>query len=131
MPQVSVSINGKIYRMACDEGEQQRLTGLAEKFETYVGTLKSSFGEIGDQRLTVMAAIMVVDELTEAKRQINGIEAELASLRESRNAVVERYEANTEKLAVKLDNAAQKIGELANLLASADLEDGTEVLHTD
>lgn len=131
MPQVSVSINGKIYRMACDEGEQQRLTGLAEKFETYVGTLKSSFGEIGDQRLTVMAAIMVVDELTEAKRQINGIEAELASLRESRNAVVERYEANTEKLAVKLDNAAQKIGELATLLASADLEDGTEVLHSD
>jgi len=123
MPQVSVSINGKIYRMACDEGEQERLIGLAEKFETYVDTLKSSFGEIGDQRLTVMAAIMVVDELTEAKRQIKGIEAEIASLRESRNAVVERYEANTEKLAERLDSAARRIGDLAALLTASDFDE--------
>lgn len=126
MPQVSVSINGKIYRMACDEGEQERLIGLAEKFETYVDTLKSSFGEIGDQRLTVMAAIMVVDELTEAKRQIKGIEAEITSLRESRNAVVERYEANTEKLAERLDNAAQRIGDLAALLTASDFDEAPD-----
>lgn len=130
MPQVSVSINGKIYRMACDEGEQERLIGLAEKFETYVDTLKSSFGEIGDQRLTVMAAIMVVDELTEAKRQIKGIEAEITSLRESRNAVVERYEANTEKLAERLDNAAQRIGDLAALLTAADFDEAPDGLQS-
>lgn len=130
MPQVSVSINGKTYRMACDDGEQERLIGLAEKFETYVDTLKSSFGEIGDQRLTVMAAIMVVDELTEAKRQIKGIEAELVSLRESRNAVVERYEANTEKLAARLDNAAQRIGDLAALLTAADYDEAPDSLQS-
>lgn len=130
MPQVSVSINGKIYRMACDDGEQERLVGLAEKFETYVDTLKSSFGEIGDQRLTVMAAIMVVDELTEAKRQIKGIEAEITSLRESRNAVVERYEANTEKLAVRLENAAQRIGDLAALLTAAEYEEAPDGLQS-
>jgi len=131
MPQISVSINGKTYRMACDEGEEERLIGLAEKFETYVGTLKSNFGEIGDQRLTVMAAIMVVDELTEAKRQIKGVEAELASLRESRNAVVERYEANTEKLAARLDDAAERIGKLASLLESVETDDSVDVLQSD
>lgn len=130
MPQVSVSINGKIYRMACDEGEQERLIGLAEKFESYVDTLKSSFGEIGDQRLTVMAAIMVVDELTEAKRQIKGIEAEITSLRESRNAVVERYEANTERLAERLDNAAQRIGDLAALLTASDFDEAPDGLQS-
>jgi len=130
MPQVSVSINGKIYRMACDEGEQERLIGLAENFETYVDTLKSSFGEIGDQRLTVMAAIMVVDELTEAKRQIKGIEAEIASLRESRNAVVERYEANTEKLAERLDSAARRIGDLAALLTASDFDEAQDGLQS-
>jgi len=117
--------------MACDEGEEERLIGLAEKFETYVGTLKSNFGEIGDQRLTVMAAIMVVDELTEAKRQIKGVEAELASLRESRNAVVERYEANTEKLAARLDDAAERIGKLASLLESVETDDSVDVLQSD
>ena len=120
MPQVSVSINGKIYRMACDEGEEDRLMGLGERFDNYVETLKSNFGEIGDQRLTVMAAIMVVDELTETQRQIKGLEAEIASLRESRNAVVDRYEANSERLAQRLDEAAQRIARLAEQLASAD-----------
>ena len=123
MPQVSVSINGKTYRMACDEGEEERLIGLAGKFDRYVETLKSSFGEIGDQRLTVMAAIMVVDELTEAGRQIKGLEAELSSLRESRNAVVERYEANAERLAERLASTAQRLEKLTSLLAAAELED--------
>lgn len=123
MPQVSVSINGKTYRMACDDGEEDRLIGLADKFDSYVETLKSSFGEIGDQRLTVMAAIMVVDELTEASRQIRGLEAELTSLRESRNAVVERYESNTEKLALRLDEAARRIEQLSSQLAAPDMED--------
>ena len=125
MPQVSVSINGKTYRMACDEGEEDRLVGLAGKFDAYVESLKSSFGEIGDQRLTVMAAIMVVDELAEAKRQIKGLEAELASLRESRNAVVDRYESNTEKLAMRLDDAARSIEKLSALLVSSGLEDAS------
>ena len=122
MPQVSVSINGKVYRMACDEGEEERLMSLAAKFDTYVDRLKASFGEIGDQRLTVMAAIMVVDELTEAARQIRGLEAELDSLRESRAAVVERYEANTEKLAGRLEEAAACIEKLAESLAASELE---------
>ena len=131
MPQVSVSINGKVYRMACDEGEEDRLIGLGERFEAYVETLKSNFGEIGDQRLTVMAAIMVMDELTETQRQIKGLEAEIASLRESRNAVVDRYEANSERLALRLDDAAQRIVKLADRLMSADQDGVTNGARSD
>ncbi|MDZ7823563.1 MAG: cell division protein ZapA, partial [Ahrensia sp.] len=59
MAQVNVTIDGKSYRMACDPGQEQHLEELASKFDKYVGHLKQSFGEIGDQRLTVMAGIMV------------------------------------------------------------------------
>lgn len=123
MPQVSVSINGKAYRMACDEGEQERLIGLAGKFDAYVEQLKSSFGEIGDQRLTVMAAIMVVDELTEARGRIKGLEAELASLRESQATLAERHEATTQGLAARLDEAAARIEWLASTLGSGEFEE--------
>ena len=90
MPQVAVQINGKTYRMACDEGQEAHLLDLAQRFENTISSLKGSFGEIGDQRLTVMAAIMVQDELVETQRKLMGMEAELAQLRttnaESREA---------------------------------------------
>ncbi|MBN8999629.1 MAG: cell division protein ZapA, partial [Rhizobiales bacterium] len=57
MAQVNVTINGKIYRMACDDGQEAHLESLAERLNETIDRLRGSFGEIGDQRLTVMAAI--------------------------------------------------------------------------
>ena len=62
MSQVTVTIDGKAYRMACEEGQEAHLTELASQFDRYVGHLKGQFGEIGDLRITVMAGIMVMDE---------------------------------------------------------------------
>ena len=70
MAQVTVTIDGKGYRMACEEGQEQHLESLAQNFDRYVGHLKGQFGEIGDLRVTVMAAIMVMDELSEATRRV-------------------------------------------------------------
>ena len=65
MSQVTVNIDGKAYRMACEDGQEEHLSELAERFDRYVSHLKSQFGEIGDLRLTVMAGILVMDELHE------------------------------------------------------------------
>ena len=77
MAQVTVSIDGKAYRMACDEGQEEHLLDLAERFDRYVSHLKASFGEIGDQRITVMAGIMVMDELSELQKRIKALENEM------------------------------------------------------
>ena len=82
MAQVMVTIDGKAYRMACEEGQEGHLTELAEGFDRYVGHLKTQFGEIGDLRLTVMAGIMVMDELSEVTRRLKAIESEVATLRD-------------------------------------------------
>lgn len=63
MAQVTVMIDGKAYRMACEAGQEDHLTDLAARFDRYVGHLKSQFGEIGDLRLTVMAGIMITSTL--------------------------------------------------------------------
>jgi cell division protein ZapA len=63
VPEVNVEINGRKYRMACEEGQQAHLIGLAERFNIQVEGLKGAVGEIGDNRLTVMAGIAVLDEL--------------------------------------------------------------------
>lgn len=80
MPEVNVEINGRKYRMACEEGQQKHLIGLAERFNTQVEALKGAVGEIGDNRLTVMAGIAVVDELAEAERKIKALETEVTVL---------------------------------------------------
>ncbi len=71
MPEVNVEINGRKYRMACEEGQEEHLLGLAERFNRHVDGFKGDFGEIGDNRLTVMAGIAVIDELAEAERRID------------------------------------------------------------
>ncbi|MCG6859332.1 MAG: cell division protein ZapA [Salaquimonas sp.] len=117
MAQVTVSINGKTYRMACEEGQEQNLRELAERFNSYVGQLKGAFGEIGDQRLTVMAGIMVTDELQEAARRIRTLEADLETLRSSRDeALGKAYSAESE-LARQVHGIAERIEAVGAKLA--------------
>ncbi len=85
MPQITVTIDGKTYRMACADGEEQHLLELGAGLDARVTQLRGSFGEIGDLRLMVMAALMVADELDEAKGKLAAAEAEIAAL-ESREA---------------------------------------------
>ena len=66
MAQVSVTIAAHVYRVACGEGEEAHLQGLARQIDERIERLKREFGEIGDQRLTIMAAITIADELAEA-----------------------------------------------------------------
>ena len=66
MPHVTVTIAGKSYRMACGEGEESHLTTLAEDLDRRLSDMRGAFGEIGDMRLQVMAALTLVDELQEA-----------------------------------------------------------------
>jgi len=113
MPQVAVQINGKTYRMACDEGQESHLLDLAQRFERYVSSLKGSFGEIGDQRLTVMAAIMVQDELVELQRKMVGLESELAQLRTTAGPDREA------DIAAALDKTAERIESISAKLRTA------------
>lgn len=116
MAQVTVTIDGKQYRMACDEGQEEHLVEMGQKFDRYVAYLKGSFGEIGDQRLTVMAAVMVMDELTEAQRKLKSLEAENRSLRETRAAVIERRDQVETEIARRIDETVARIERLAQAL---------------
>ncbi len=123
MPQVAVVINGKTYRMACDEGQEQHLLSLAKRFDSYVGSLKESFGEIGDQRLTVMAGVMVTDVLVEVQKKLRGVETELASLRRTRDDALYDMNARADDLAVSLNAAAKKIETIGAKLTSKNSAD--------
>lgn len=116
MAQVSVTINGRVYRMACDDGQEDHLTRLARELDARIARLRDSFGEIGDTRLTVMAALMVADELAEAKRSVKTVEQEIESFKEARAVLGDRFEANERVVAEAIENAAERIEQLAHSL---------------
>jgi cell division protein ZapA len=116
MAQVSVTIGGRNYRMACDDGQEEHLMKLARELDQKIAHLRDAFGEIGDTRLTVMAAIMVSDELSETKRRVRGLEQEIEGLKEARVASVERMDAIERASAQSLERVAERIERLAHAL---------------
>jgi cell division protein ZapA len=109
MSHVNVTINSRQYRMACEEGQEARLLRLAESLETRVASLRGKFGEIGDQRLTVMAALTIADELVDANQRIRSLEEELNALRDVRVAAAERARVTQAAVAKALNVASDRI----------------------
>lgn len=109
MAQVTVTIDGKAYRMACEEGQEEHLTELAERFDQYVGHLKSQFGEIGDLRITVMAGIMIMDELSEVTRKLGKLEAEVGALKASSDGTLESQRQNEQIVVSALGELASRL----------------------
>jgi cell division protein ZapA len=120
MAHVSVSINGRQYRMACDDGQEHHLARLANDLDQRITSLRGTFGEIGDMRLTIMAALILIDELSEQRQRMHRIETELTSLQHARAAAVDRSEAMEADIAAALGSAAERIEKAVRLLEQAD-----------
>lgn len=118
MAQVTVNIDGKAYRMACEEGQEEHLTELASRFDRYVNHLKAQFGEIGDLRLTVMSGIMVMDELYEVQRRMRGLEAELETLKKTRDNALSKAEKTDSDLAAAIEQVTGRIEAIAQKLSA-------------
>jgi cell division protein ZapA len=69
MSQVSVTVNGRTYKLACEDGEETRLLQLAEIVRARMDAFVSQYGQIGDDRLLLMAAMTIADELLDLREQ--------------------------------------------------------------
>ena len=116
MNHINVTINGRQYRMACEEGQEVRLLRLAESLESRIESLRGKFGEIGDARLTVMAALTVCDELLDAGNRIQSLENEMIALRDVRVAATDHAKATQVAVANALNSAADRIERTTQVL---------------
>jgi cell division protein ZapA len=116
MNHVNVTINGRQYRMACEDGQETRLLRLAESLEARIASLRGKFGEIGDARLTVMAALTVCDELSDADHRIRSLEQELAAVHDVRAIAADRAKATQVAVANALNAAAERIEKTTQVL---------------
>lgn len=118
MSQVSVTIGGKLYRMACDDGQEGHLAELATKLDSEIERFRRDFGVVGEQRLTVMAAIKALDALFEAEARIGRLEGELAAHRAADAGTEGQLQARDAELAARIHAVAAAVELAAGRLAA-------------
>lgn len=101
MAEITVTIAGRAYRMACEDGQEAHLSGLARLLDDRIAEMRTGFGEIGDMRLHVMAAITLADEVSELRARVEGLERE-AARRDDLAGVVNEAAARLERLTAAL-----------------------------
>ncbi|MDJ0950841.1 MAG: cell division protein ZapA [Alphaproteobacteria bacterium] len=69
MKQVVISINGRDYDIACDDGQEDHLRSLAGYVDKRVEELAATVGQVGDLRLLVLTSLLIADELHESRTQ--------------------------------------------------------------
>lgn len=119
MAQITVTVGGRPYRMACADGEEEHLESLARTVDDRITELRGSFGEIGDQRLAVMAAISIADELSESTRKITRLNGEIEGLTDAQQTAQSSVDAAAESAADRLENIAARIERLAQVMNAA------------
>jgi cell division protein ZapA len=74
MREASITLNGRTYRLSCDEGEEGRLQQLSQVVRGKLESLVSEFGQVGDDRLLLMSALLIADEMLDARARLTALE---------------------------------------------------------
>ncbi len=117
MPEVSIEVAGRTYRVGCGEGEEAHLDGLARVIDGEAGKLSRSMGQMTEGRLMLMSALMIADRLTEAEAALAAAERRAVNaekLAETRAAPSDLFNPEREaEIARNLDALASRIDALA------------------
>ena len=117
MAALVVSIAGRSYRIACEDGQEARLEDLARYVETKIQSMHENFGEIGEQRINVMAAIAIADESFDAREKIVALEQELARARKDHEESKQKQAEEAARVFQALQDAAIRIENAASALS--------------
>ncbi len=119
MAVVNVMVNGRAYTIACDDGEEEHLRDLAVHVDERVRELLGSVGQVGDSRLLLMAALLITDDLIDARNKLELQKQQVGALNGSHDELAERMSHSEGVAADKLEKAAKRMEDIAAKLAHA------------
>jgi cell division protein ZapA len=126
MGQVTATIAGRQFRLSCEDGQEGHLRALAKNLDERIDELRKKFGEIGDTRLTVMAALTVADEFSEVSRRMRRMEEELTALQDARVVSADRAKAAQAAVVNAFNSAAERLEGITKKL-NASLGNGVAI----
>ncbi|MBO6729842.1 MAG: cell division protein ZapA [Maricaulis sp.] len=123
MSKVTVFLNGREFTIGCEEGQEAYLKSLASYLDGKVQGITEQVGQIGDLRLLLMASLVVVDELKDAERRIETLEAHVDQLRSRSAGENVHNEQQRDQLARTITALAERMESLADRLDGKPDED--------
>jgi cell division protein ZapA len=111
MSQVSITINSRKYKVACDDGQEAHLTRLGDYIDKRLNELVAAVGQVGDSRLLVMVSLLLADELSDLYSENEFIKDKTdggpltAKKEEELAAFVEKIAKRIENIAAGLEQA--------------------------
>tara|TARA_Y100000817_G_C16679318_1_gene465172 strand:- start:298 stop:747 length:450 start_codon:yes stop_codon:yes gene_type:complete len=131
MANVNIKFNGKEFLLSCENGQEEHLEELALVLNEKFDKLKSSLGNIGENKLLLITAITIVDEYFETKKNIEIKKKEIINLkdkfkelkflvnnyRDEKESYIEKLQSDIHELRNDLDankNECSKIIEKAS-----------------
>ncbi len=86
MPTLTIHLNNRSYQVACDDGQETRLSHLARQIDEKIQAMRQQFGTVNDEKYLVFASLMVADELQEAKERVAELELQVETLQRQQPA---------------------------------------------
>ena len=103
MAQVDLLVNGQSYRIACEDGQEDRLIDLAAMVDEKVAELVNQIGQVGSNRLLVMAALVIADELVDLKNETGSSQVSDDNAEQENTVLVLR------EITKRIDNIADQV----------------------
>ena len=110
MAEVQVRVNGRVYAVGCADGQEQHVQELAAVLDQQVAHVAREVGQLGESRLLLLGALLLADELAEARSQLARANGELAGAADERSRLESRAVAVIEQAAKTLEELAAKAG---------------------
>src|ERR1700753_883746 len=119
MPLVNVMVNSRAYTIACDDGEEPHLKELAAHVDSKVRELLESVGQVGDQRLLLMAAVLIADEYFEARSRLESQAKHAGGLATAHEEISGRLNFAESQAISLMERSAKRAEDIAARLAHA------------
>lgn len=122
MPEVKISIGGRHFDVACQEGEESYLHSAAKMLDDEAQVLADAVGRMPEARMLLMAGLMLANKTASVEDQIVEVRAELAErdaeLAGLRNVVVEPERVEVPVVPQSVTDTLQEIAARAESLAA-------------
>jgi len=108
MAQISIEVNGRPYAVGCEDGQEQHLVELAKLFDHQVRQVSQDMGQLGDTRLFLMGALLLADELADARSRLAALQVEIARAQADRGRIETRAVSALEAAAKRIEKLASE-----------------------
>ena len=110
MAEVTLNVNGRPYKIGCDEGQENRVMELGAFIDNTVSQISSAGAASNDSHLLVLASLVMADELFESRNNGNGkAETAPAALAAEDAVDIERYTEVINHLATRVEELAKRL----------------------